>query len=351
MAVTPNALVATNFGDLVQTTLRELGRGRFTEIVTPLQDHVAMRVLLNDNKITFDSGYGVQWDVMVNPANAAYNVGLAASDNVNIVDLMTQATVDWRNTTFSYAYEQRELDMNREPARIVDLIKERRIGAMISMAELMEANFWGPPVAITDNLTPYGINTWISKSATEGFNGLAPTGYTSIGLNPTTYPNWRNWTAPYSVVSISDLVRKMRNAATKTKFRPPVDGIPTFDTGEDYGVYTTYGVISPLEELLISQNDNIGTDIAAMDGKTLFRKVPIMWVPYLERDTTNPVYGIDWGVFKTFVLKGWWLKETFVPVYPGQHTISAMFNDCTYNFILRNRRNNWVLATGTTYPS
>ena len=99
MAVTPNALVATNFGDLVQTTLRELGRGRFTEIVTPLQDHVAMRVLLNDNKITFDSGYGVQWDVMVNPANAAYNVGLAASDNVNIVDLMTiqRKNVGWEN--------------------------------------------------------------------------------------------------------------------------------------------------------------------------------------------------------------------------------------------------------------
>lgn len=351
MAVTPNALVAANFGDLVQTTLKELGRGRFTEIVTPLQDHVAMRVLLQDNKIILDSGYAIQWDVMVNPANAAFNVGLAATDNVNIIDTMTQATCDWKYTTYNYAYVGQELDMNRSPSRIVDLIRARRIGAMISMAELMEANFWGPPVSINDNLTPWGVNTWIVKNATQGFNGGAPAGYTTIGLNPTTYPNWNNWTDQYAVVSQDDLIRKLRKAAQFTKFRPPVEGIPTFDTGEDYGIYTNYGVIQPLEEQLIGQNDNIGTDVAKMDGRTLFRNVPITWVPYLERDTTNPVYGLDWGVFKTAVLKGWWLKETFVPVYPGQHTVSAMFVDCAWQPLVRNRRNNFVISNGVSYPN
>lgn len=352
MAVTPNALVAANFGDLVQTTLKELGRGRFTEIVTPLQEHVAMRNLLQENKIQVESGYSIQWDVMVLPANEAYNVGLGASDNVNIPDTMTQATVDWRNTTVSYAYEHRELDMNASPSKIVDLILTRRIGALISMAELMEANFWGPPVNVNDNLTPWGVNTWFPKNATQGFNGGVPSGYTTIGgLSPTTYPNWNSWTDTYTTVSADDLIRKMRRAAEFTKFTPPVDGIPSFDTGEKYGIYTNYGVIQPIEEQLIAQNDNIGHDVAAMDGRSLFRRVPFTWVPYLERDTTNPVYGIDWGVFKTAVLKGWWLKETFIPIYPGQHTMSAMFSDCTYQWLCRNRRNNWVISNGTTYPN
>lgn len=349
--VTPNALLATQVGDLVQTTLRELGRGRFTEISTTLQRHTAMRNLVRKNRIVIESGYGIQWDVMVNQSGAAANVGLSASDNINDVDLMTQATADWRNSTTNYAIERRVLDMNREPARIVDYVKTKRIGAMISMAELMERNFWGPPVAITDNVTPWGINTWVVKNATQGFNGGAPTGYTTIGLNPTTYPNWQNWTDQYTQISADDFIRRARKAATFTDFQPPVDGIPTFNTGDDYGFYSNYGVIGPLEESLDARNDNLGPDIATNDGKVLFRRVPVVWIPILEQDSTNPFYGINWGLMKTYILQGWWLRETHVPIYPGQHTVEAHFMDCTYQWILKDRRRFFVIATGTTYPS
>lgn len=344
-------LTATQLGDLVATTLRDLGKPHFTEIATDLQEHTAMSNLLKKNRVTFQSGVGAQWDVMVNHAASAANVGLGATDNVNIIDTMVQATADWRNTTANYAIIGQEVSMNREPARIVDLIKERRIACMISLAEIMESNFWGPPVAITDSVTPWGVNTWIVKNATEGFNGGAPSGYTTIGLNPTTYPRWNNWTYQYTAVSRDDLIRHWRKAATFTKFKPPVDGIPTFNTGDVYGYYTNYGVIGPLEEALESQNDNLGNDIASKDGEVMFRRVPVKWVPKLEADTTNPVYGINWGYFKTIILSGWWLKETNVPVYPGQHTLSAHFLDSTYQWITRNRRCHFILATGTTYPS
>lgn len=346
----PN-LTAAQLGDLVATTLRDLGKPRFTEIATDLQDHTAMRALLKKNRVQLQSGTGVQWDVMVAHASSAQNVGLGASDNVNIVDTMVQATADWRNTTANYAVIGQEIAMNSEPSRIVDLIKERRIAALISMAELMEANFWGPPVAITDNLTPWGVNTWIVKNATEGFNGGVPSGYTTIGLNPTTYPRWKNYTAQYTSVTKEDLVRKWRKAATFTNFKPPVEGIPTFNTGDEYAFYTNYGVIGPLEESLEAQNENLGNDIASRDGVVMMRRAPVMWVPKLEADTTNPVYGINWGLFKTYILNGWWLRETHIPIYPGQHTVQANFLDCTYQWITKNRRCHFVLATGTTYPS
>ncbi len=347
----PAALTATQLGDLVATTLRDLGKPKFTEISTNLQRHHALKYLMSKNRIVLGSGYGVQWDVMVNQSGAAVNVGLAAQDNIDIVDTMTQAQADWRNTTTSWAIIGQEPAFNRDPARIVDLVLTRRIAAMISLAELMEANFWGPPVAITDTLTPWGINTWVVKNATEGFNGGAPSGYTTIGLNPTTYPNWNNWTFQYTAVSPDDFVRKMRKAATFTDFEPPVDGIPEPNTGDAYGFYTNYGVLGPLEELLTSQNENLGNDIASKDGDTMFRRVPVSWVPKLEADTTNPIYGINWGWMKTYVLEGWWLRETNVPVYPGQHTMSAHFLDCTYQYITKNRRCHFVGATGTTYPS
>ncbi len=344
-------LTPTQLNDLVAMTLRDLGKPNFTEIATDLQRHEAMKNLVRKNRVVLQSGVGVQWDVMVNHSGSAANVGLGASDSLNIVDTMVQAQADWRNTTANYSFIGQEMDMNREPARIVNLVQERRIACMISLAEIMESNFWGPPVASTDTVTPWGVNMWIVKNASEGFNGGAPSGYTSIGLNPTTYPRWKNWTAQYTSVTKDDLIRKWRKAATFTDFEPPVDGIPTFNTGDRYGFYTNYPVIGALEEALESQNDDLGTDVASMDGKTIFRRVPVTWIPKLEADTTNPVYGINWGWFKTFILSGWWLKETNVPIYPGQHTVSAHFLDCTYQFITRNRRCHFVLATGTTYPS
>src|SRR5436189_2019022 len=118
---------AENLGDLIQTTLKDLGEMRFTEIATDLQDHVAMRVLLKKERQVLESGTGIQWDVMVNHSSSAANVGLFASDNVNVVDGMVQASTVWRNTTTNYAIERRELAMNRTPRRIVDLLKARRI--------------------------------------------------------------------------------------------------------------------------------------------------------------------------------------------------------------------------------
>lgn len=342
---------ANQLSDLVATTQRNLGKPNFTMIATDLQRYTAMNNLLKKNRVVLTSGYGVQWDVMVNHNNSASNVGLGASDNVIIMDTMVQAQADWRNTTGNYAIIGQEIDMNREPARIVDLVRQRRLAAMIAMAELMERNFWGPPVAVDDAVTPWGANTWIVKAATQGFTGLAPSGYTSIGLNPTTYPRWRNYADAYTSVSKDDLIRKLRRAATYTDFKAPVEAMGDFNDGAGYGFYTNYSVMGALEEILESQNENLGTDIASMDGKVVFRRGPLEWVPYLEADTTNPVYGINWGDFKTYVLSGWWMKETNVPVYPGQHTVSAHFMDSTYQWVMKNRRTSFVLSTGTTYPS
>src|ERR1700683_2013390 len=190
----PGALTAPQVNDLVQTTLRDLGKPRFTEISQPFQRLTAMRNLLRKDRREVRSGYGFQWDVMVGLSNSAVNTGLNNSDVVNDVDVMTQATADWRWSTANYPIENRVVAMNREPSRIVDYVKVKRLACMISLALLMENNFWGVPVAFADNLTPWGVNTWLVKSSTQGFNGTVPSGYTTIGLNPTTHPNWCNYT-------------------------------------------------------------------------------------------------------------------------------------------------------------
>lgn len=340
-----------NVVDFVNDTLKDLGKPKFTDISSNIQRHVAMKNLLRQNRVVLESGQGIQFNVLVTQSNAARNVALAESDNVNLVDGMVQASTVWRNSQTSYMLIGQLMAMNREPARIVDYVKQQRIMALISFAELMESNFWAAPSS-TDSKTPLGLPYWVTKNATKGFNGGLLTGYTTVaGLTNATYPNWANWTFPFTNVTRDDFIRGAREAATKTDFLPPVDGIPTPNTGDEYGFYTNYAVIQPLEEAVEAQNESLGVDVASQDGKTLFRRVPVTWVPWLERDTTNPFYGINWGWLKTYILRGWWMKETSIPYTPGQHTVASHFLDCTYEFVSKNRRCHLIGSNGTTYPS
>lgn len=342
---------AENVLDFVADTLKDLGKPKFTDISSNIQNHVAMKNLLRQNRAVLQSGSGIQFNVLVGQSNAARNVSLAESDNVNLVDGMVQASTVWRNSQTSYMMIRQLMNMNREPSRIVDYVKQQRIMSLISLAELMESNFWAAPSA-TDVKTPLGLPYWVTKNATTGFNGGALTGYTTVaGLSPTTYPAWNNWTASYSAVSRDDFIRSARTMATKILFKPPTDGIPTPSTGDEYGHYAPYAVVQPLEEAVESQNDNLGPDVASQDGKVLFRRVPVVWVPWLDRDTTNPFYSLNWGWLKTYVLEGEWMKETMIANTPGQHTVSSHFIDLTYQFCSKNRRCHGVLSNGTTYPS
>jgi hypothetical protein len=342
-------LQADSIADLVALTLRNLGKMKFTEIATDLQKHLAMKRLMKKNKVGFDSGYGIQFQAMVGHSSAAANVGLYAQDNVNVGDVMKVLNLPWRHTTTNYAFERREIAMNRDPSRIVELLKARRIDGLISLAALMETNFWRKPSSSSDELAPYGVAYWIVKNNTEGFNGGIPSGFSDVaGLSPTTYPRWKNWTAQYTNVTKDDLIRKWRKAATFTDFEPPVDGIPSYDTGNGPGFFTNYDVLGTLEETLESQNDNLGPDIASQDGKVLFRRTPVTWVPVLEDDTDDPVYGIAFKSFRPVFLKGEFLKEDGPAKVAGQHTTFAVHLDCTYNFECRNRRLNFVLGKNTT---
>jgi hypothetical protein len=337
------ALQADDIADLVTGTLRELGRFKWTEIATDLQEYIALPQMLKKERVTFDSGYGIQWNVMLKHSGAAKMTGLYAVDNVNVSDVMTTATIPWRHTNTNYAIERREITMNRNPARIYNLVKVRRADAMISQAALMEEQFWGDPAA-TDEI--FGIKYWIVRSATAGFNGQNPTNFSGgpggIDASLTANKRWRNYTDRYVNISVADLVKKWRQAATKTMFMSPTP-IPSYNTGNRYGYYTNYDVIGELESALEARNSNLGNDIATKDGRLVFRQVPVTWAPYLDDDTTDPVYGINWGVFKPTFLSGEYMNETTIGKGSNQHTVAQTHIDNTLNIECRDRRRLFVI--------
>ncbi len=343
--------------DLITTTQRELGELKFTELVSDIQEHVAMSELLKKNRVTFDSGTAIQWNLMMGHSQAAKEVGLFEVDSLDIQDQMVTANIPWRHVTVNYAIERRELAMNREPRRLVELIKIRRSDAMASMAELMEGRFWGRPATSDDNKRVFGVNYWVvhNGSSGDGFTGKAATGFTSVaGLNPDTYNRWRNWSAKTidNDTNLNDTVLKWREAAVKTNFKP-IPGVTNtpYGTGNQMGYYTNYAVLAKLETRLENQNDNLGNDIAAKDGKVVFRGVPVTYVPYLDKSADNPIFGLNWGKFRPVFLSGEFMREMGPETAPNQHTTYVTFVDTTLNFTCYDRRRNFVLADNDTAGS
>lgn len=335
-----------DLADLTAATLRQLNRGRWTDLTTDLQEHFAMPRMLRRDKVKFDTGYGHQWNVMVGTSGNARNVGEFADDQLNIDDNFVQARIDYRHTEGAYGWTKTEFLANMaSPQQVFDLIKSRRVDGWVDLAGLMETDWWGTPTS-DDNLTPYGIayfivpNTSGSSAATGAgeFGGGTQFGDTVANINPTTYPRWKNWTHQYVDVSKEDLITKMRLGAYKTRFKPPVD-IPTYaKSGRDRAYFAPYTVVATMERLAENQNDNLGNDLASKDGKVIFRGAAVNPVPQLDSDSTNPVYQIDFSEFFPCFLKGDYLVETKPKARSGKHRVIEVFIDATWTACCRNRR-------------
>lgn len=339
------ALQADDIVDLITTTLRNLGENKWTDLTYDLQEHVAYSQLRNQMKAGYESGYGLQFNVVKGTSNNAKMTGLFDVDDLNATDQAITGNVPWRWMKTGYNFDKREVKMNMTPRRIVDMVKQRRAGAMTDFAALFETQFWSKPADSTDNLNIFGLPYWVVQANTEGFNGGNPTGFTAgcAGISSSTYPRWANWTAQYVDVTKTDLIRKWRNAATKTVFKPPVMGNPDYNTGNKYGYYVPYSVLGLLEESLEGQNENLGNDIASKDGQVTFRRTPVQWVPFLDNDATNPIYGINWGVLKFSFLNGMFQTETPPMITPGAHNVIQVWQDSGGNLECFDRRRLFVL--------
>ena len=290
MGLTPEQI-----DDLVENTLHDFEKGKWTDLSMSLQQYFAMNNMLLDDRVGIEGGDQLQWQVKVRNSGAAKNTGMFAVDDVKVLDVTKHCLVPWTKQTTNFAYDVDEESFQSGDAhRIVNLLQLRRHDAMSSFAELMEDNFWGIPGASSDEAEmkkPLGVPYWIVRNATKGFNGGAPIstvsgGHTTVAnLSPTTYTSWRNYTGAYVSISKRDLIRLLREATVKCYFKAPVPH-PAIVKGERprHVLCTTYEVVSRMEEMLEDQNQNLGNDVASKDGQVTFRRSPVYWVPWLENN-------------------------------------------------------------------
>ncbi len=334
-----------DLGDLVLVALRHLGRAKWTSIAEKLQEYVAVQQILKKKRMGFVGGRGLQFNIFVNTSGQAKHLGLFETDSSDVSDVMAQGTVPWKHAHTKWDIEVREPMMDSGPAQIVDLVKIRKFDALLAFAEELEAKFWAVPASASDDPDPFGIDYWLVKNATEGFNGGNHPNFSGgpagIDRTVTKNANWKNYTFQYITVNKTDLVRKWRKAMTLTRFISPVPHA-SYESGGTYGFYTNYNVIGPLEEALEAQNDRLGNDIASMDGKLVMQRIPVTWVPQLETDSQDPLYGINWNVMKPVFLTADYLRETGPYMPTDQHNVRRVYTDLTYQYVCYDPRKMFI---------
>ncbi|MEM9082596.1 MAG: phage major capsid protein [Planctomycetota bacterium] len=350
------SITAEQLAHLAKVTLAELGENKWTDIALDLQEYCILPKLLKKNKVQIESGESIEKRVKTGNSGNAKMVGLYGVDQTNEGTDWAVSNIPWRHAEASWVLDKRKISMNRQPRRIVSLVKGARHGAMSDLAELMEDQGWSSTLAAKDS---YGIPMWITVPASytaDGFTGANPSGFSSgIGLDSTAQgnENWKNWHGQYASVTKSDLIRRMRESSHKTHFKAPVPH-DSYEGSKDsysdnYGYYTDYDTLELLTEEAEKQNDNLGMDVAPADGKVVFMRRPITWVPKLDNITVfsghaNPIFGVCWDCMEYTFLEGEYMRESAPAVKSGQHNVVESFVDLTFNLNCTNRRRNFVLT-------
>jgi hypothetical protein len=183
------------------------------------------------------------------------------------------------------------------------------------------------------------------KNASEGFNGGDPTGFTAGRANITTasQARWANWSGTYHLVATEDLVRMMRRMHRKIQFRSVVSHAQPDLGPMKNGIYTNDTVVGLLEELIEAQDTNLGFDLDSRGGRVVFKGTPVVYAPFLDSDTSNPVYMLDWNWLAIGVLEGWENQLTAPYMVPGKHLVRRVDLDATLQMICTNLRRQGVL--------
>lgn len=315
-------------------------RGAFLDLQTDLTDHTAVREMWKGRKKVFVGGDDWEFQAQIDHNHSARVVSLYETDGTSFTDSMITMQVRPKHINAHYIYDKREKAFQRGGVAIVDLLKTRYVGMMVSFYELLEEILWTKPTDSTDEKTPFGITYWVTKASSEGFNGLDPSGFAAgrAGVSSTSQARWANYGAPYVSISKQDLIRKMRKGSRQTKFRSVVSHSEPVVGGMKNGIYCGDTVVGIMEEILEDQNMNLGNDLASKDGRTLFKSTPVQYAPKLDDDASNPVYMLDWKWLAIGIMAGWENQLSRPYMVPNKHLVSRVDMDVTLNMICTNLR-------------
>jgi hypothetical protein len=320
-------------------------RGAWLDAQTSLTKHVLCRELWKARQKKFAGGHPWEWQVQVDHNHSARHVKLYQKNASAINDTMVTASVEPRFVNAHYTYDVREKAFNRGPEQIADFLQTKVVASRVSLFELLEYDLLHKPEDSTDTETPYGLEYWVVKNATEGFYGADPSGFTGgrAGLPTATYANLANYSGTYAAVTDEDLLTKLSRMMRKTDFTSVVEHAqPTVGAAGRIILVgdTVYGAC---EQLLRAGNMNIGNDLVRFNNKVMYGSTPLTYTPKLDGESDAPVYTLNTEYLQIGVQEGW--EDTVSPpiLVPGYTHVYRVDTDCTLQMVCTDVRRQGVL--------
>lgn len=328
-------------------------QGKWTDLSLNVQHlTVAKRFLANLKKDPVSSGPTQKWTLQTANTGSASWTDLFAQDQTARANIATLASQQWALATGNYTWDTREEIFQSDSRQVIcDHLKMLAHSSRTNALLLFENAMWSAPTSSSQRPRRMsGIPFWLQKSATTGFNGGNPTGFTDGAGNVAvaTVPNWRNWTGTYSEVSDDSLFAQMRLACLKTNFEAPDPYPQATPQKPNWMFYTDSTTRLLVERDLLTKNDNI-KDSGEFIGLGMFNSIKFDWVPVMEDstsvayDTQNPVYGINWSTFDFEFQMGSELKfgKPHQAMNCG-HNVRQVDWDASCNLKCMDRRSNFV---------
>lgn len=338
-------LHAIDFADQVIGTQNELGRLKVSQIAQALQDYPLVRLMLKKERRLFRSGRGINIQLFDRLSSSAKMVGLMDEQIASFGDHLRQMTTPWVHSSADYSLEYRQdVLMNRGESKISDIILVKRKAMLLNLVELLDEKGWAAPTSSTDTMNPRGIPYWIVRNATEGFNGSAHAnigGSTVGGIDTDVVTNFKNWTGTFKDITYADAVRSMRKAFLKIHFRSP-ENLTEYRGNDKFRIYVNDETKLDFDDIATAQNDNLRSDVAMLDGTSVFKRIPIIHVPQLDLDTTNPIVMLNHGTFYFAILKGDFFRQMHEKA-PHQPNVTTHSVWLTWNGVCVDRRRNAIL--------
>lgn len=293
-------------------------------------------------------GKNITFAVHYDASSSFRMTGLYDTDQVNATESYTTATIPWKYSNWNYGWDEHEEDVITDRAEVANYVEGRAAESWLGAVVGVEEKVWTLASDPTSKDQIWSIPTWVQKptNGQVGFLGGNPTGFTSgIGLDASTYTNWKNYVADYAAITQADFVLKFKNCLDAIMFKaPPKVATEGYATTGPHWCATNLATIRSLETLAENQNDQLGFDLDAAHGKFSVRGNRPRYIPYLDADTTNPIYLLNTAHFKVFMHPKWAPRAHPLKKAPNQRNVLTKQWDMMWNLGCRDRRRQACLA-------
>ncbi len=354
--------------DLLTATLAKFKPNQF-EIALESQTAEIVNRWFKTDKMVVSGGDRCQFFIQLKRSNNATHTRLYDTDDVNVANVMTEGNVNWTHVKTAWAYDVREIAMNKgNPQRIFSMLEARIKAAHHDLIIELEQAAWRTPSSSTDDLSPFGIPGWLAQGddgETGDFTGFLPDFTTAddtesafstvagISCSSTVNPLWASFYADHNNLLDDNLLKLLSRAVLKSHFETPTVAGEALDPKSNFSnfrYYTSSNVILELEELARKSDDRVGYDLGKYAGATIFKGVPFKWVADLDTELTyvrgaDPIYGINHNHFYPIVLSDNNFRKTKPTPKSGSHNVLEGFVDLTYAYVCDNRRTGGFLIS------